>query len=146
MAAGEPTEWPMSTQIASPSQQLQFALLGPPEVRWGQQVVHFRTRKSLALLVYLAMMRTTQPRERLAALLWPESDDPHARALLRRTLAYLKDALPPPLHTLVGAVRDTLGREALRFDAELAVGSGDGLGYTPTVQVRFDTDLIERAA
>jgi DNA-binding SARP family transcriptional activator/tetratricopeptide (TPR) repeat protein len=136
----------MSARIASSSQQLQFALLGPPEVRWGQQVVHFRTRKSLALLVYLVMTRTTQPRERLATLLWPDSDDSHARALLRRTLAYLKDALPPPLHTLVGAVRDTLGREALRFDAELAVGSEDGTGDTPTVQVRFDTDLIERAA
>jgi tetratricopeptide (TPR) repeat protein len=46
----------------------------------------------------------------------------------------------------VGAVRDTLGREALRFDAELLVGGEDGTGHTPTVQVRFDTDLIERAA
>jgi len=146
MAAGEPTERPSSTRVTLPSQQLQLALLGPPEVRWGQQVVHFRTRKSLALLVYLAMTRTTQPRERLAALLWPDSDDPHARALLRRTLAYLKDALPSPSHTLVSAVHDTLGREALRFDAESAVGGGDGTGLTPTVEVRFDTDLIERAA
>jgi DNA-binding SARP family transcriptional activator/tetratricopeptide (TPR) repeat protein len=115
-------------------------------VRWGQQVVRFRTRKSLALLVYLVMTRTIQPRERLATLLWPNSDDSHARALVRRTLAYLKDALPPPLHALVSAVRDTLGREALRFDAALAMGSEDGTGHTPTVQVRFDTDLIERAA
>src|SRR5262249_25652862 len=141
MAAGEPTERPMSTQLALPSQQVQFALLGPPEVRWGQQVVHFRPRKSLALLVYLAMTRTPQPRERLAALLWPDSDDPHARALLRRTLAYLKDAFPPPFHTLVGAVHDTLGREALRYDVESAVGGGVGPGFSQTVEITFDTDL-----
>lgn len=146
MATGEPTERPSNTQIAPQSQQLQFALLGPPEVRWGKQVLHFRTRKSLALLIYLAMSRTIQPRERLAAFLWPDSDDAHARALLRRTLAYLKDALPPPSQTLVSAVHDTLGREALHFDAESDVGGGDGTRRTPTVEVRFDTDLIEQAA
>lgn len=145
MVADEPTERPISTRIASPP-QLQLALLGSPDVRWGQQAIHFRTRKSLALLVYLAMTGTTQPREHLAALLWPDSDDPHARALLRRTLAYLKDALPPPSHTLVGAVHDTLGREALRFDAESAEGGGDGTGHTPTGGVTLDTELVERAA
>jgi DNA-binding SARP family transcriptional activator len=145
MAAGEPEERPISTRIVSPS-QLQFALLGSPELRWGQLAIHFRTRKALALLIYLAMTHTTQPREHLAALLWPDSDDPHARALLRRTLAYLKDALPPPSHTLVGAVHDTLGREALRFDAESAEDGGDGTGHSPTVGVTLDTELVERAA
>lgn len=145
MAADEPIERPISNHVASMS-QLQFALLGSPEVRWGQQVTHFRTQKSLALLVYLAMTDTTQPRERLAALLWPDSDDSHARALLRRTLAYLKDTLPPPAHTLICAVHDTLGRQALRFDPQPAEGDGDRTGQTPDVEVTFDTELVERAA
>ena len=145
MAAGEPTERPISHRIASPS-QLQFVLLGPPEVRWGQQATHFRTRKSLALLVYLAMSGTTQPREHLSELLWPDSDDPHARALLRRALAYLKDALPSPAYTLVGAVHDTLGRQALRFASESKESGRDSTGQTPSVEVAFDTEVVERAA
>jgi predicted ATPase/DNA-binding SARP family transcriptional activator len=72
---------------------LQLKLLGAPEVRHDEQVVQFPTRKALALLIYLAVEGGKQPREKLTALFWPESDGERGRAALRITLAYLRTAL-----------------------------------------------------
>ena len=47
---------------------LQLHLLGPPEVRLGEKLLAFPTRKTLALLIYLALESGSQPREHLAAL------------------------------------------------------------------------------
>lgn len=68
-------------------------LLGPPEVRHAGQPATFATRKALALLVYLALEGGAHSREKLTALLWPESDTERARMALRRTLAYLREAI-----------------------------------------------------
>ena len=54
------------------------------------------TRKATALLAYLAVTGRSHAREALAALLWPEYDDEHARAALRRTLSTLRAALGEP--------------------------------------------------
>ena len=51
----------------------------------GQPVPNLR-RKSLALLVYLAVTQSAPSRETLAALFWPENDTSGAFAYLRRTL------------------------------------------------------------
>ena len=48
---------------------LHLALLGPPEVRHDGQLVAFRTRKVMALLVYLAFEGRLHAREKLTALL-----------------------------------------------------------------------------
>jgi DNA-binding SARP family transcriptional activator len=53
----------------------------------------FPTRKALALLIYLVVEGAQQPREKLAALFWPDSDRTHARAMLRYTLADIRRAL-----------------------------------------------------
>jgi DNA-binding SARP family transcriptional activator len=83
---------------------LQLKLLGAPEVRHAGQVVQFATRKALALLIYLAVEGDKQPREKLTALFWLESDGERSCAALRRTLAFLrrartyrKSTLPPDL-------------------------------------------------
>jgi DNA-binding SARP family transcriptional activator len=44
-------------------------------------------------LAYLAVTRQRHSRDVLAALLWPEYDQAHARATLRRTLSALNKAL-----------------------------------------------------
>ncbi|HEY1017107.1 MAG TPA: BTAD domain-containing putative transcriptional regulator, partial [Herpetosiphonaceae bacterium] len=72
---------------------LSIALLGPPEVRRGAEIVEIPIRKSLALLAYLAVTGRPQPREALAALLWPEADHQRARGALRYALAELRRAL-----------------------------------------------------
>lgn len=51
------------------------------------------TRKAVALLIYLAITRQGHRRDALANLFWPEYDQSHARATLRRTLSALNKAL-----------------------------------------------------
>lgn len=68
-------------------------VLGSPRIERGGEVVSMDTRKAVALLTYLALERRPHSRDILAALLWPEYDQPHARAALRRTLSTLLKAL-----------------------------------------------------
>jgi DNA-binding SARP family transcriptional activator len=72
---------------------LQLYALGPPEVRLGENMVTFPTRKTLALLIYLAIESRPQPREYLATLLWPEASPDRSHASLRNTLDHLQTAL-----------------------------------------------------
>ena len=53
----------------------------------------FSTRKTLALLLYLAIETGLQPREHLATLLWPEASPERSYASLRNTLGHLQTAL-----------------------------------------------------
>ncbi len=66
--------------------------LGQPAVYHGGEPVVLPTRKSLALLIYLAV-EGGQSRERLAALLWPASKPEAGRAALRNTLTFIRRAL-----------------------------------------------------
>jgi len=67
--------------------ELSLALLGPPIVERDSAVVAFDTKKAVALLAVLAVTGRDQSRDRLAGLLWPESDTARARGSLRRTLS-----------------------------------------------------------
>ena len=62
-------------------------LFGTPRIERDGSLVVVDTRKATALLAYLALTRQQQSRETLAALLWPEYEQSHARATLRRTLS-----------------------------------------------------------
>ena len=61
------------------------------------------SRKAKALLGWLAVNPDRQhPREKLAAVLWPDSDEIQGRHSLRQALAELRKVLPDdgePLHT-----------------------------------------------
>jgi DNA-binding SARP family transcriptional activator len=71
---------------------LRLVALGPPEVHMGDSLLAFPTRKTLALLIYLAVEAGPQPREHLAALLWPEAKPERSYASLRNTLGHLQTA------------------------------------------------------
>ena len=90
---------------------LYMECLGSPEVRHDQRVLAFRTRKTLALLVYLVVERGMHSREKITSSFWLESDEPQGRAMLRNTLLYLRRALEDhePSHLIVD-------RHALGFD------------------------------
>lgn len=94
--------------------RLFLSLLGSPSVHHDGHPVSFQTRKTAALLVYLAVEGGLHRREKLAALLWPESDEERARGTLRSTLNFLRVALD---HTSSDGVphllveRDQLGCE-----------------------------------
>ena len=84
---------------------LKLWILGPPRIEVGGEPLHVDTRKATALLIYLAERGESQRRESLAAMLWPESDSPHSKAALRRTLSALRKAVGGEW---VSADRDTV--------------------------------------
>jgi len=73
--------------------ELALFLMGPPRLERDGIVLNVDTRKATALIAYLAVTKRPQSRDALAALLWPEYDQAHARATLRRTLSTLNKAL-----------------------------------------------------
>jgi DNA-binding SARP family transcriptional activator/tetratricopeptide (TPR) repeat protein len=73
--------------------RLTLTLFGAPCLVRDGVALRLRSRKCLALLAYLAVTETSHRRERLAALLWPESDAPRAANSLRYTLSLLRRAL-----------------------------------------------------
>jgi DNA-binding SARP family transcriptional activator/predicted ATPase len=94
---------------------LSFYFLGLPRLERDGCPVEVDTRKAIALLAYLALMGS-QSRDALAALFWPEYDQSHARAGLRRTLSALNKAL---------------AGEGLLVDRE-------NVGLDPTAVIRVD--------
>ncbi len=72
---------------------LAFYLMGSPRLECNGEQVEVDTRKAIALLAYLALEPGSHRRDSLAALFWPDFDQSHARAALRRTLSSLKQAL-----------------------------------------------------
>ena len=76
--------------------QLIIYLLGNPRIECNGKSINLDTRKAIALIAYLALTKQRQSRDTLAALLWPEFDQAHARATLRRTLSTLHKAFDGP--------------------------------------------------
>ena len=89
---------------------LSIKVLGSPKVYHEERPLKFRSRKVLALLLYLAVENRMIAREKISSMFWPDSDEASARATLRRTLADLRAALDDtPAHTHLHIERDALG-------------------------------------
>ena len=116
--------------LADHSLLLRLWALGPPEVRLGDNLVTFPTRKTLALLIYLAIEAGAQPREHLGALLWPEANPERSYANLRNTLGHLQTAL--------GQVRGQTRSSYLSV-------TNNSLGLNPDAEIDFDLRTIEQA-
>ncbi len=95
---------------------LELSFLGPPEVRFQGRAVNLRTRKTLAVLAFLALEGGMQPRARLTALLWPELEETQARGNLRNVLTYLRDALGGEAHLLIERQAIGLREDTVRVD------------------------------
>src|SRR5262245_9915604 len=89
---------------------LTLTLLGPPQItRADGTAVAFRSRKALALLVYLAIeCRQEHSRDSLLGLLWPEDPEEAARNSLRVALANLRQTLGEPADRLLRTSRSSL--------------------------------------
>src|SRR3989441_12719173 len=93
---------------------LRLAVLGPPEGLNEASRLPFALRKAEALLLSLAVEGGMHSRSKLAALLWPDSEPPAARAALRNALMLLRnlldnpDASPAP-HNHLRHERDLVG-------------------------------------
>ena len=104
--------------------ELRVAVLGPPRLELDGAAVEVDTRKAIALLAYLAVTGERHGREALAGLLWPEYDEAHARAALRRTLSALNKGLRGGWlatdRTSIALDRADLWLDLARFHALLA--------------------------
>lgn len=83
----------VETEARQPINRLRLAWLGTPLVSYADQPVTFRTRKALALLIYLTTAAGLHSREKLTALFWPESDTARGRGMLRTSLAHLREIM-----------------------------------------------------
>jgi TolB-like protein/DNA-binding SARP family transcriptional activator/tetratricopeptide (TPR) repeat protein len=89
---------------------LSLHFLGEPRIgRAGAPTTLPPSRKTRALLAYLAVTGRAHRRDRLCALLWERPDDP--RGALRWSLSKLRRLVDGP-----GTVRILAGRETVRFD------------------------------
>ncbi len=82
--------------------KVHLSFLGVPAVRRGEHVVTLARAKGIALLLYLAVTRVAQPRDRLLDLLWPESLPQAARKNMRNTLWAIREALGDDVLELQG--------------------------------------------
>ena len=108
---------------------LRLKLLGPPVVSCKERPLKFRSRKELALLLYLAAEGSLQRREKLAALFWPESREESSRAALRNALYGLRKTL-----------RDSTGADHLHVGRDSTIGLDFASG------VELDLGLLEAAS
>jgi DNA-binding SARP family transcriptional activator len=86
-----------------------------------------RQPKRVALFLYLLLSdRRFHRRDSLLALFWPEHDDEHARAALRRSLHFLRTELGAPVIETrgdeVGVARGGVWCDAAAFDEALRAG------------------------
>jgi DNA-binding SARP family transcriptional activator len=116
--------------LADQERPLHLYALGPPEVRLGDYLVTFPTRKTLALLIYLAIESRPQPREALAALLWPEASSERSHGSLRNTLDHLQTAL-----------RQASGQAQISY---LSI-THNSLCLNPDADIDFDLKTVEHA-
>jgi DNA-binding SARP family transcriptional activator len=91
---------------------LRLAVLGAPEVFHDGARLTFALRKAQALLIYLAVEGVMHSRNKLTALLWPDSEPRDARRSLRNALTPLRSLLsdaPASPHTHLICEGDLLG-------------------------------------
>ncbi len=97
----------------------------------GQKVVSVLAQpKRAALLVYLALAspRGLQRRDKLIGLFWPERDQEHARAALRKAVYFLRQSLGAEIVASQGDEEVGLAEGAVRCDAvafEATLDAGD---------------------
>ena len=113
---------------------LRINLLGSPEARFKDRPLRFNTKKAFALLCYLATEGGRHSRRGLAELLWPESDEQHARIALRSALARLRKTLE----------EDSAHGDTHEEEDRLLLIDGDLLGIEP-LGIELDLDTLDAA-
>jgi DNA-binding SARP family transcriptional activator len=104
------------------AEALVISLLGGFQARVGASTIHLPTRKTQALLAYLAL-HPGQPhdREKIQGLLWPDAPPRQAQASLRQTLFTLRKTLPSTSAAALLTTATTVALDAsqLRVDVTL---------------------------
>ena len=104
---------------------LQILVLGVPLITYQEHQIRFRSRKVLALLVYLVVNERRHSRDELMSLLWPDSDYKRARVSLRNAIFHL--------------------RQALAFADDILLIEGEQVSFDFTVPITSDIALVKAA-
>jgi DNA-binding SARP family transcriptional activator len=101
---------------------LDIRLLGTFEVRRDGEIIEIPSRSSQSLLAYLVINAgSRQRREKLAGLLWPDTDETKARRHLRQALWRL---------------RKRIGHEFFLADRIT-------IGFNPDADYKLDVDVLK---
>lgn len=100
--------------VAAAPPRLDIRLLGPPEILVDGAPLVVDTRKAVAILALLGAEGRAFARDELAALLWPDADQPAAHGALRRTLSTLRAATGDSV--IVDRTRVALAPDGVRVD------------------------------
>ena len=128
--------------------RLDLVLFGGFRATVGARHLVLPLRKAQALLAFLALSPAQrQTRERLAALLWADAPDEHARNSLRQTLFAIRSALGPMAPHVLGSDAAAVWLEpgaievdVLAFERFLAQGTDHALARAA---VLYQGDLLE---
>lgn len=100
--------------------QIRFRFLGTFEIGIdATPVTSFHSDKARALLAYLALEPQEHSRQELAAFLWPEIGEQHARANLRNTLHRLRQTLDTAAPGAAGQLL-AVSRRTVQFNSDCA--------------------------
>lgn len=123
---------------------IQLFFLGPAQMRREGHPPGLRAAKAVALLAYLAVTGTSQRREHLVDLLWPESLPSAARKNLRNTLWTIRKALGEGVLSYPDAEAVTLS-DAIWVDVhtfETAAEDPAGVGLGDAIEL-YRAPLLE---
>lgn len=113
-----------------------------------REPITLTARKSRGLLAYLALdMRRAHTRDRLAALLWPDSGETQARTSLRQALTALRRALAEGADSVIAADLETVGLAPEAFTLDVSeFERGIELGTAESLQASlalYRGDLLD---
>ncbi len=114
---------------------LKLWLFGSPQVELNGKRIELDTRKSVALLAYLAINRQTHSREKLVSLFWPESPTAQAFTSLRKTIWSLKQRLTDSwfdIRRQSVELRTNAGVWVDIHSFDRALKAGEGHGHAPS--------------
>ena len=121
--------------------RLKLAVLGDFKVfRDGEVISLPPSRKTRALLAYLAVVPRPQRRERLCEMFWEVPDDP--RGALRWSLSRIRQIAGSGQKNLVGADRNTVWLDPDGFDCDFKPIAG----LRPDQVDKLDTGTVEAIA
>lgn len=116
--AGEPGVDNVTRSCSAGKATLQVRVLGSFAVLRHQTRLPFpRSRKTRALLAYLAVTARAHSRDRLCAIFWPVPDDP--RAALRWSLSRLRPLVDEPDCRRIIADRESVSIDLTHVDVDL---------------------------
>jgi DNA-binding SARP family transcriptional activator len=128
--------------------RLSLVLFGGFRATVGARHLALPLKKAQALLAFLALSPARRhTRERLAALLWADAPDEHARNSLRQTLFAIRSALGPTAPHVLGSDAAAVWLEpgaievdVLAFERLLAQGTDDALARAAAL---YQGELLE---